>query len=228
MFDYSYKKEEAIKLRKDGHSYSEILKEIDVAKSTLSLWLRDIGLARRQIQRLTKKKLESSKKGGLIKKNQKVLRVKEIYDKSYSEIDILSKRDLWLVGISLYWAEGSKEKDYSPGSGIQFGNSDPKMIKVFIKWLLDVCDISRNRVIFDIYIHEKSKNTLKEVREYWAKQTGFSVENFNRIYFKKHKVKTNRKSDKDLYFGLLRVKVKSSSDLVRRIAGWTGGIVDGI
>ncbi|MDD3728951.1 MAG: hypothetical protein PHH50_01355 [Candidatus Pacebacteria bacterium] len=48
-------KEKAIKLRKKGLSYNDILKEIPVAKSTLSLWLRDVGLSKRQRQKLTEK-----------------------------------------------------------------------------------------------------------------------------------------------------------------------------
>lgn len=228
MFDYSYKKEEAIKLRKDGHSYSEILKEIDVAKSTLSLWLRDVGLAKKQIQRLTKKKIEASKRGGQIRRQQRIDKVEIINKKALSDFKYINKRDLWLIGISLYWAEGSKEKDHSHGSGIQFGNSDPRMIKVFIKWLEFVCGIKKSDIIFDIYIHENSKNNLNSVKKYWSEITGFSINNFNKIYFKKHKLKTNRKYSKDLYFGLLRVKVKSSSNLVRKIAGWTEAIVNNI
>ena len=50
-------KERAIKLRREGLSYSEILQKIPVAKSTLSLWLRSIGLSKKQVQRLTEKKL---------------------------------------------------------------------------------------------------------------------------------------------------------------------------
>ncbi len=45
------KKEErkkAIQLRKKGLSYSKILKQVPVAKSTLSLWLRSVGLTKRQ------------------------------------------------------------------------------------------------------------------------------------------------------------------------------------
>jgi len=48
-----YKK--AIELRKKGLSYSEILKCVPVAKSTLSLWLRSVGLSKKQRQRLTDK-----------------------------------------------------------------------------------------------------------------------------------------------------------------------------
>ena len=49
-------KERAIELRKQGLSYNEILLQIDVAKSSLSLWLRDIKLTKEQKNRLKKKK----------------------------------------------------------------------------------------------------------------------------------------------------------------------------
>jgi transposase len=61
-------KETAIELRKQGYSYSEILKKVPVAKSTLSLWLRSVGLAERQKQRLTEKKRKGQLKGAQTKK----------------------------------------------------------------------------------------------------------------------------------------------------------------
>ena len=47
-------KKKAIELRKQGLSYSEIRKIVTVAKSTLSLWLRSVGLAKRHIRRIKK------------------------------------------------------------------------------------------------------------------------------------------------------------------------------
>lgn len=222
------KKEKAIKLRKQGHTYSEILKEINVAKSTLSEWFRDVGLSIPEQQKLTEKKLAAARRGGASKKLQRINKVREIHEKALLDINSLSKRELWLIGIVLYWAEGTKEKEYRPGSGIQFGNSDPRMIKVFLRWLTDSVGVKKNDVLFDIYIHENSKNNLEKVRNFWSKTTGFSLVNFDKVYFKKNKIKTNRKNIETLYFGLLRVKVKSSSGLVRQISGWTEAIVKSI
>jgi orotate phosphoribosyltransferase-like protein len=84
-------KEKAVKLRKRGFSYSEILKEIPVAKSTLSLWLRDIGLAKKQKQRLTKKKLDSALKGARSRREQRLIITKEIKDKARKEIGNITK-----------------------------------------------------------------------------------------------------------------------------------------
>lgn len=223
MFRYTKEKDKAIKLRKTGHSYSEILRKVFVAKSTLSEWFKDVGLSKRQKQKITEKRILAAKKGGLIKKKQRLERIRLINKETSKDIKFISKRELLLLGIALYWAEGSKEKSYYPGSGLQFGNSDPKMIVVFLEWLKSV-GVKRDRIIFEIYIHENSKNNVKIVRKYWSKVTGFSLKNFNRVYYKKHKIKTNRKNTGDLYYGGLRVKVSNSSELVRKIAGWSDAI----
>jgi len=225
---YIIEKDRAIELRREGRTYSEILKEIFVAKSTLSEWFREVKLSVPQIQKLTEKKLAASKRGGLAKREQRIMRQQEIYKQSLKDISYISKRELWLIGIALYWAEGAKEKDFHPGYGISFNNSDPRMIRVFAKWLLESLKIDKDRICFEIYIHENSKNSVDKTKEYWAKITGFSLEKFNRVYFKKNKIKTNRKNIGNLYYGLLRVRVNASSTLLRQVTGWTEGIVQHI
>lgn len=127
-------RDKAIQLRKQGFSYSEILKEIPVAKSTLSLWLRSVGLSKRQKQRLTQKKLVAAHRGGQRKREQLVLRIQEIKKLARFETKELSKEMLWVMGVMLYWAEGSKDKYYKPGQPVSFSNSDPLMVKVFLSF----------------------------------------------------------------------------------------------
>ncbi|KKS31663.1 MAG: hypothetical protein UU93_C0015G0002 [Candidatus Amesbacteria bacterium GW2011_GWA2_42_12] len=219
-------KNKAIELRKQGFSYSEIIKQISVAKSTLSGWLRDVGLSKRQKQKLTKKKLEAALRGGKARKDNRIFITKKIYEESKKDIGDISRRELWLMGVMLYWAEGHKEKEYRPGSGAQFTNSDPKMIRLFLNWLDKICDIKASEITFSIYIHENNKNRLELVKEYWADITGFKKDDFLQIYFKKGNIKTLRKNIDNSYFGVLRVKVKASSILQRKIAGWIKGVVD--
>ena len=221
-------KEKAIILRKEGHTYSEILKEVFVAKSTLSEWFRDVGLSVPEFQRLTEKKLAAAKRGGLAKHNQRMLRMQEIRSQALREITHITKRELWLIGTVLYWAEGSKEKDFHPGSGINFNNSDPRMIKIFIKWLIESCKVTKDRIRFEIYIHENSKNNVEKTRKYWSQITEFPLDKFGKVYFKTNKIKTNRKNIGDLYYGLLRVRVNASSTLLRQVAGWTEAVVQSL
>ncbi len=224
MLENVPKKEKAIKLRREGKTYSEILKVIPVAKSTLSEWFREVKLSKREFQVLTERKLSAIKRGGQAKHLQRLKRAEEIKNKAFSDIKSISKRELRLIGTTLYWAEGSKEKDYYPGSGIRFSNSDPKMIVVFLKFLKEVLEVSDDGICVEIYIHQNSKNSIEKVREYWSKITNKNVDTLNRIYYKKNIIKTNRKKIGDLYYGLIRVKVKSSSSLLRRIMGWSEGI----
>ena len=84
-------KNKAIELRKQGLSYKEILEQISVAKSSLSLWLRNVGLSKKQKQRLTKKKIASALRGALSRKNQRLDIVKRISGAAKDEIGKINK-----------------------------------------------------------------------------------------------------------------------------------------
>ncbi len=216
----------AIDLRQQGFSYSEILAKISVAKSTLSLWLRDVDLSKRQKQRITEKKIISARKGGEARKMKRLDDTAKIKNRARKDIQHISKRELWLIGVMLYWAEGTKEKENHPGSGVQFTNSDPQMIVLFLKWLREICNIKKNQVYFDIFIHTTARERLGEIIQYWAKITEFSRDNFSHIYFKKNKLNTKRHNTGNAYYGVVKVRVKASSILSRKIAGWTEGVIE--
>ena len=214
-------KEKAIKFRKKGLSYSEILKEIPVAKSTLSLWLRSVGLSKRQKQRLTEKKLASMKRGWEAC-HQKRLNITElIKNNAKKEIKEITKRDLWLIGTALYWAEGAKEKKWNSGVGLKFSNSDPIMISFFLKWLKKICLISPRDIIYELYIHKTAN--WKSAVKYWGKVISIPSSKI-RVYFKHNKINTKRKNIGKDYYGLIMVRVRRSTNLNRKITGWIKGI----
>jgi transcriptional regulator with XRE-family HTH domain len=78
MYAKSVEKTKAIKLRKQGLSYSEIIKKIDVSRSTLSLWLRDISLSNNARLSLEEKIANAQRLGAEAKRNQRLLKVKQI------------------------------------------------------------------------------------------------------------------------------------------------------
>lgn len=218
-------KNEAIELRKRGFSYSEILKNVPVAKSTLSLWLRSVGLSKKQKQRLTSKKLLSIKKGWLARKQQRINKTNYLKNKAINDINKLhiNKDNLWLMGIMLYWAEGSKEKEHLT-SQVIFSNSNPYMIKLFLKWLNECVYIYENEINIQLYIHENHKKRIAGIIKYWSLTTGFSLKKFDKIYYKKHNPNTLRKNILNNYYGQIRIIVKKSTDLNRTISGWIQGI----
>ncbi len=219
-------KEKAIKLRKSGLSYSEVLKEIPVAKSTLSLWLKEVGLNKGQKQRLTQKKLDAAYRGAMTRKNQRLVVTKEIIEKASKEIGKISKRELWLLGIMLYWAEGSKQKKNFVSQGVTLGNSDPNIIKIFLKWLYEILNLTSNDINIALYIHKTGDE--ERAKRYWSRITNIPSFKFQKTIFKKHNIKTNRKFDNNTYYGLLRITVKGSTKINRKISGWIKGICENI
>lgn len=214
----------AILLRKQGLSYREILSEITVAKSTLSLWLRKVGLSKMQAQRLTNKKRAALIKGATRKREIRIARTKKIQTDASKEIGVITERDLLMLGIALYWAEGSKQKEHLVSQRIAFANSDPKMINLFIYWLRQSLRVEKERISLSLYIHSNHKHRLDIVKQYWSDETGYPVESFAKVYFKRHNRRTLRKNTGDTYYGLVRVDVRSSTDLNRKVAGWIQGL----
>ncbi|MBI5003629.1 helix-turn-helix domain-containing protein [Candidatus Kaiserbacteria bacterium] len=220
-------RKKAIRLRKEGKTYGEILKEIDVSKSTLSIWLRSVGLAKAQKQRITDKKRAAQKKGGRIRREMRLASMQDIFAKAGRDISRLSVREFWLCGVMLYWAEGCKEKMYRGGQLLDLGNTDPEMIKFFVRWLREVLDVKDADMNFSLYIHENNSHRLKEVEAYWLKVIGVKGARIAYTCFKKHNPKTVRHNvNPDQYWGTLRVRVVKSVHLQRKIQGWIYGIND--
>lgn len=224
MTHVHYLRQKAIELRKAGLSYSEILQNIPIAKSTLALWLKNIGLSKPQLQRLTMKRLEASKKGGEVRRERRLRDTKEIQHQAIIEIGDISRRELILIGTALYWAEGSKQKTHSVSERVIFSNSDVEMVKVFLAWL-NVIEVKQNDIHFSVYLHETAKDRVDEIRQYWSKSLKLSINRFEKIYFKKGSDKSYRKNVGVAYHGQMRITIRRSTDLNRKIDGWSRAIV---
>ena len=101
----------AINLRKQGKSYNEILNEIAVSKSTLSIWLRNIPLRKEQQERLTVHlRQENIKRLATKRKKYNQRKRRENIKQATFEFKNLFKNQLFLIGLMLYWAEGDKSE----------------------------------------------------------------------------------------------------------------------
>lgn len=209
-----YKKGIAIELRKKGFSYSEIETAINIPKSTIAFWIKDIKLTEPQIQKLKNRRIATARKNS----QKRILKIKketeEIKISSAKDISQITKRELWLMGIILYWKNNS-ESDIR--KGVRFASSDTHLIKLFLRWLKEVGKIKNEEISFDILMGNNKKERALNAIKHWAQITGFLECDFTRIYFQKGKVLKNE-------FGILRIRVKASSMLARQILGWINGI----
>ena len=123
----------AVRLRQKGYSYSEIQNVTNVSKSSLSVWLRNIELGK-EAKRILRSKLQSTFLfGARARHNQKIMKLSQIQKESIAQIPNISEENLFLMGIMLYWAEGSKQKIGDPAQRVEFSNSDPNMCRLFVR-----------------------------------------------------------------------------------------------
>jgi len=221
-------REQAISLRKEGRTYQEILQEIPVAKSTLSLWLRSVDLAKPQKQRLTGKKLAAARRGGEARRRHRIEETERLLQIAKRDIGRLSERELLLIGTALYWAEGTKAKPWSISEGVQFTNSDPDMIRFFLYWASVVFPAANSDISFWLFVHRNHQSRIDAIRSFWAETTGYPEGAFVKVSWKKHRPKTLRKNTGENYYGVLKVTVPRSTALNRQVAGWIKGITEGI
>lgn len=216
---------EAIRLRKLGLSYSEIRRHVPVAKSTLSILLRNIILDEKAKKIIESKSVKAQILGARAKKDQRIRKEEQIKNSAVSQIANITNKELFLMGIMLYWAEGSKIREGNISQGLAFTNSDPVMIRLFLKWLQVSLGIKSSEITLAVYIHESSRGNEKEILSYWIKETGFKNKSFRKISFTKTKLsKENQRKNRHSYYGQLRIVVNKSTDLNRRIAGWIEGV----
>jgi hypothetical protein len=171
-------REKAIKLRLSGHSYSQIKNELNINKSTLSGWLKDYPLSEKRIRELrdwNEKRIENYKTTCRIRK-EKIL--KGVYDEEKKKIFPLSKRDLFVAGLFLYWGEGGKTKECD----LTLSNTNPTMIKFFMRWAQKCLDADKNKIKIKLHLY-KDMNVGDEI-DFWAKTLGVEKNQFIKPYIK--------------------------------------------
>lgn len=180
-------KYDAIKLRKKGYSLFEISTKLDIAKSTSSLWLKDIKLNNHAKARIEKRRfLARSKAMETI--NKKIENRKSELNISAGEIisrlNISVDPTLSKVFCSLlYWGEGNKT-----GHRVAFVNSDPIMIATFAKLFRQSFPLDESKLRGLVHIHEYHNET--EIKNYWSKITNIPLSQFTKSYLKPHTGKT--------------------------------------
>lgn len=218
------RREKAIALRRLGMSYKEIRALVGGSSASMSLWLRDIPVPPEDRVRLRNRQLEATRRTGQANHRRRLEKQARIRQEAALEVGDVTKRELFIAGIVAYAAEGTKQKPWSSKCATQFMNSDPRMIKLFLRWL--VClGVGLEDVTFRLAIHESAD--IDGALRYWAHLVGVPAETFRRTSLKRGNPRTPRRNTGSSYKGCLCVNVRRSTDLTRRIDGWFDGVLAG-
>ena len=209
-------REKALKLRSAGYSYNMIKQRLGVSKSTLSNWLSRIPFVpnREVIARVGRAKLKSA----LFKQRLKFESIEKAKQIAKKDVGLLSKRDLFILGIGLYLGEG--EKTYE---NVRIVNSDPKIIQLAIKWFYNVCGVEKEN--FRPSIHLYPDNDIRTSLKFWSGITKIPISQFGKTMIDQRKNKSALKRRK-LPYGTLHLHVMSKwlphlgVNLHRKIQAW--------
>lgn len=207
-------KETAIRLRKQGKTYSEIKEVIGpLAKSTLSNWLKPIELTSNQKDHIQKKMTNRGaigrQKGGWRNHQKRLTRIAIIQAEAQKEFFPLSKDPLFMTGLALYLAEGSKKSER-----FEFMNSDPFLMKIMLKWLCKFGDTPAAKVGARLYAHELYAH--KNYEKFWANFLAIDASQFHKTVYKSTPHESKKNPD---YKGCLRIDIKGS-ELFWKIMKW--------
>jgi transposase len=212
------KHEQAREMRARGHTYDEIAAQLGVSKASVSLWVRDMPrTGRLSYEEYRRRNAEGVARYWASEAPLREARRQAVRDAAAAEIGTLTDREVKIAGAIAYWCEGVKSKPYRREDRVTFINSDPGLVRFFLRFLA-VAGITPERIICRVHIHETAD--AERAQEYWEKVTGLGPEHFRRPTLKHHNPKTVRKNTGTDYHGCLVISVRRSVDLYRQIEGW--------
>lgn len=214
-------KQKAIELRKSGLSYLQIKNQLSIPKSTLSTWLKDLQISADAKDKILKRAHQKSV-AALIKRNKKQTEIAKtkalkIIEQAKSEASKLSKDKLFLIGVSLYWAEGYKKgAQGSKWKNIDFANSDPVMIELVMKFFRKYLKTDETKFRAQVIAH--SNLNIEKSVEFWSKITKIPQNQFIKTSISSNKSKIP-KHGRILTNGTIHIRINDVA-LFFRVIGW--------
>jgi len=197
-------KEEIIRLRKQGKTYSEIQNSlrITIPKSTLSYWCNNIKLSEEHQDRIRKIILNNAQKGRnialIVNRVKREKYLKSVIDRNKHLATLLENQDIAKVALTmLYLGEGSKHQKGS----LMFGNSDPFIISLFLRLLRHCYSIDETK--FRCTLQCRADQNIEKLEKFWSQVTKISLCQFYKARIDPRTIgKASKKLD---YKGVCRI-----------------------
>ncbi len=206
-------RERARALRKKGLSINQIVSKAGYSKASVSVWVRDIILTKRQKNKMSERgrSVESIEKRRINRLANEHVKRRIIIDEAKKEFTKISSQELKLIGVILYLGEGAKKKMGT----VAMSNSDPVIIKIVLRFLREICKVPEEK--FRGQIHTFAHANIEKTETYWSEITGIPRKQFYKTYIKPSSASLQKR--KTLPFGTFDVSVHDTK-LLLTILGW--------
>ena len=191
------KKDLAISLRKKGKSIRDIERELSIARSTLSGWLRDVKLSQKQKEKLHKKWMQAlvnaRLKSAEHNRRAKIERMKKIENdaKNFVSSITIDKEIEEIIYAIFYLAEGTK----IPQAGrVEIANTNPDVMLAFLSLFRRLYSPDESRI--KCQLHLRVDQSEKKIKNYWSKVLSIPKCRFIKTQFDKRALKPSFKNYK--------------------------------
>ncbi|MEK7107383.1 MAG: hypothetical protein AAB899_04330 [Patescibacteria group bacterium] len=209
----------AIALRKKGYSYRDILREVHVSKSSISLWLQDLPLTKDEKTYLKSRRDSNISRGRMRAAASlhelRLSRDNVLLQEARKEFVLYREVSLFTTGIALYWAEGSKRT-----SVFSFANSDSEMINLMLSWIERFFGVGRKAIKVRLYIHKPYAH--ENCESWWSREISVPLSNFQKTIYKPTGLLVKKRPD---YKGCLRIELGTTYRL-RKMQFWQQMLIE--
>jgi hypothetical protein len=194
-------KNQAIELRKQGLTYSEIQKSIPVTKGVLSYWFKGVTFSNEEQAKLhshvSDRRSSGRSKSISTNRNKRLNREIVAFEDAKKFFAEMQSDPSFLIGIALYWAEGAKKHN-----AFQFVNSDPDMIVFMFNWIQKYLKINQESIKLRLFIHKIPG--YENIEVFWAGKLGLQTNVFQKTIYNQTGDYLNKNSD---YKGCVRLYI---------------------
>jgi hypothetical protein len=204
-------REAARRLRAEGWSIKEIETHLGVARSSVSVWVRDVQLGEAEQARL----LERTRLGPMVSAARKTERARAIR-RGYQERgrQLAHERDdSYAAGCTLYWAEGARGRNT-----LKLTNSDPELVAYFLEFLRRHFAVPDDRVKVYCNLFADHLERQREIEDFWLDRLALDRSSLRKSVVNVYSKYSQKKRRNKLPYGTCALVV-NSTELVQTIYG---------
>ncbi len=208
-------------MRMRGRSIKTIAAELRVSRASVSVWCRDIVLTPEQVEALNEQAVRGGYAGRMagaaMNREKRLETVRREHAYAQHAVGCVSKRDLFILGLGLYWGEGVK----ASATRVSVVNSDPRIIVTMQRWFVECMDVEFSRLRPTVFINAIHRSRSLEILTYWSTLLGIPQDRFGKMVFLKKRPK-KRYENHDTYYGILALQIEKPAGLKYKILGMFG------
>lgn len=199
----------AKKLRGRGKTYGEINEYLNlkIPKSTLNFWCKNVPLPKNYAKRMRKLNVVNFGKARNIAIKMNKIKREEFLEKiRQTNLPIANKiMDMGTAKVALAMLCLGEASKYG-NSAFYLGNSDPKIITLFVELLIHCYNIDINKIRCTVQC--RADQDTQKLEKYWQKITGIPKNNFYKTRIDPRTI--GKPTQKPNYKGVLRVNYSNS------------------